>query len=144
MDGSRMKKIIYATIALFSLLFVSCGKENQPVSSTSLLGSWNLEQVDGVATGDLSVWIEFSESSFDIYQRLGATVSYEHFSGSWSVTKGVLSGTYSDGKPWASSYNASITDGSQLKLEAVGSGEISTYRKSSIPSEVRENVISEK
>lgn len=139
-----MKKILYVIMALFTLLLASCNKENQPLNSDSLKGTWNLEQIDGVSAGELSVWMEFSETSFDIYQRLGNKVSYEHYNGTWSLVKGVLSGKYSDGKPWASSYNATITDGVQLRLEAVGSGEVSTYRKSNMPSEVREQVISEK
>lgn len=143
-DGSKMKKIIYAIIMSLPLLLASCNKENQPLSTDSLKGTWNLEQIDGIPAGELSVWMEFSDKTFDIYQRLGNKVSYEHYSGTWSLVKGVLSGSYSDGKPWASSYNATITDGVQLKLEAVGNGEVSTYRKSNIPSEVRETIISEK
>lgn len=94
-----------------ALISVSCHKE-PAVSADSLIGHWQLVSIDGDAVGTksfsdskgLSVWISFSTETFDLYQRAGKDVTYSHFTGSWSIAEGVLSGKYSDGSAWSSTY----------------------------------------
>lgn len=105
-----------------ALISVSCHKE-PAVSADSLIGHWQLVSIDGDAVGTksfsdsqgLSVWISFSSDSFDLYQKAGKEVSYSHYKGTWTLSEGTLSGKYSDGSAWASSYDVAL-DGEFLTL----------------------------
>lgn len=108
-----------------ALVFGSCQKERQTLSSESLIGIWHLSSIDGDPVGTksfsdsqgLSVWIEFKADSFDLYQRASQNVSYSHYSGTWSLAGKVLSGKYSDGTPWSSTYEVTL-EGDTLTLKS--------------------------
>lgn len=129
-----MKKIYYILFIALAFILTSCHKEPKPVSAEEIIGTWTLEHFGGVPAGELSIWIDFQSSSFDIYQRASSDVSYEHFTGEWTITAGVLSGKYSDGTSWASSYNAEISEDGKLVLVSSSTEEESIYRKADFPS----------
>lgn len=137
-----MKKIKNIVLALAVMAAaVSCGKKaEKPLDIT---GEWNLTRVETRATtiGDQSVdvYISFtSTNSFELYQMLG-TGRYRKFSGSWTLTEKTLSGKYSDGKLWGSTYEVEITD--DVMTLSSASGEVSTYRKAAIPDSVKSEAI---
>jgi len=127
-----MKKIVYILLLTAATLLASCSKDSKPVSSEDIIGTWTLMTIDGNSCGELSVWITLSESTFDIYQRASSKVFYDHYTGTWSISNGILSGKYTDGTPWADTYKAEISDKIVLSLTGITSGEVSIYNKSEI------------
>lgn len=126
----NMKKFLPAILA-FVLCLAGCGEKN-PVVSIDISGIWKITDITPVskaaAIGDatVDVYIEFrSDSSFLLYQLLGAG-SYRTFSGNWSLDGSTLSGTYSDGSPWGSTYEVSV-NGDVLTMQSAG--EIYTYTR---------------
>lgn len=138
----RLKNMIVALAAL--VVFTACGgsKEDMPVDIT---GEWNLVNVQtksatlGGQTVD--VYISFSsDKSFTMYQMIGAG-RYHKYSGTYLLDGTTLSGKYSDGKQWGSSYEVELSSSnSQLTLTS-GSGEVDTYKKTTIPSDVTDTAI---
>ena len=136
------KNMIVALAALVA--FTACGgsKEEQPVDIT---GEWNLVNVQtksatlGGQTVD--VYISFSsDRSFTMYQMIGAG-RYHKYSGTYLLDGTTLSGKYSDGKQWGSSYEVELSSSDSQLILTSGSGEVDTYKKASIPSDVIDNAI---
>ena len=83
-----------------------CKKDEKTVDYKGLLpGEWHCTAVEFGA----DVYASFEEDGdFDLYQMLGEG-RYRHYTGSWSIKGDILSGTYSDGAVWGSSYKMSFT-----------------------------------
>lgn len=136
-------KNMMAALAVLAA-FTACGgsKEEKPLDIT---GEWNLVNVQtkSATLGDqaVDVYISFSEDkSFTMYQMIG-TGRYRKYSGTWILSGTTLSGKYSDGKPWGSSYEVELSSsGTRLTLTS-DSGEVDTYQKASIPTDVTGNAI---
>lgn len=135
-----MKKFVaFFALAALSLLALSCKKDDPtPEPSTGLVGCWELSSVQtkaSVGSVSVSVYINFAESSFTLYQKLGEG-RYTKFTGSWSASDGSLSGSYTGGKSWGP-YSYSLS-GNSLSLSK--GSETDTYtRIDSIPPSVTEN-----
>lgn len=136
------KNMIAALAALVA--FTACGgsKEEKPLDIT---GEWNLVNVQtrSATFGDqtVDVYISFSgDRSFTIYQMIG-TGRYRRYSGTWLLSGTALTGQYSDGSHWGSSYEVELSSaGSRLTLTS-DSGEVDTYQKASIPADVAANAV---
>ena len=155
-----MKKITNIIVALLALLsFVGCGEKMVELSPTHklLLGSWHMvEWVGSAAEAEaaqiaesgleedflsyLDVWMCFyANGTFDIYQKGMPYIYYTKFNGTCLVSGDILSGTYSDEKPFGSQYNVALSDdGKQLTLTKVDmEDDVTVYeRVEAIPSEV--------
>lgn len=134
-----MKRILYMLAALALLMTTGCKKEGKPVDYKGLLpGEWHCAAVESGA----DVYVSFEkDGDFDLYQMLGEG-RYRHYTGSWSIEGNILSGTYSDGTAWGSSYKMSFSGKDSMVLTAQnGSEEVVTYSRESIPSEVKEDCI---
>ena len=135
----KFKNIVLAFAVMAAA--VSCGKKaEKPMDIT---GEWNLTRVETKATtiGDQSVdvYVSFAtDKSFVIYQMLG-TGRYRKFSGTWTLTDKTLSGKYSDGSQWGSTYEVEIAE--DVMTLSSASGEESTYKKSTIPASVKSEAI---
>lgn len=137
-----MKKFVaFFALAALSLLALSCKKDN-PVptpSSDDITGCWELSSVATKATVgsvQVSVYIEFSGSSFTLYQKLGEG-RYTQFTGSWSASDGSLSGSYTGGKSWGP-YSYSLS-GNSLTLSK--GSETDVYNRiDAIPASVTGNI----
>lgn len=138
----RLKNMIVALAALVALTACGGNKDDMPVDIT---GDWNLVNVQTKAAilggQAVDVYISFSgDKTFIMYQMIGAG-RYRKYSGVWTLTGSTLSGKYSDGKQWGSSYEVELTSSnSQLTLTSE-SGEVDTYKKSSIPEDVTDTAI---
>ena len=136
------KNMIVALAALVA--FTACGgrKEEKPVD---IIGEGDLVNVQTKAATlggqTVDVYISFSsDKSFTMYQMLG-TGRYHKYSGTYILDGTTLSGKYSDGKQWGSSYEVELSSsGTQLTLTSA-SGEVDTYKKASIPSDVTDTAI---
>lgn len=130
--------LLYIIIAalLAVLAFSSCTKEDS--KSTIIDGEWHMV-VAKDATED--VYLSFNDGLFVIYQKTGDLERHYTFDGTYTVTKGILSGIYSDGTPFGSEYEVKVS-GDKLTLKALnGSVETVTYKKETIPAEVKANAV---
>lgn len=99
------------------------------------VGDWHLVSFCGTpASVDLYLSIA-KDRSFTLYQRSGS-LDYSVFTGTWeydTATK-TLSGRYSSGTAWASSYKVSLTESGELMLTNVNnSNEVSLYERAATP-----------
>ena len=123
-------------IKLFSVaaavLMTACttGKEEKAIDIT---GTWDLigiEVTKAAQLGDETVSVEITfnaDKTFSITQTLGGGRA-EEFAGSWQLAGNVLTGKYSNGKAWGSSYEVSV-ENSTLTMIPESKEEIYSYRK---------------
>lgn len=125
-----ISKIILA-LSVFAAA-VSCNKIKGPVVAESIVAEWHLVSVSGQSSAP-EVYVNFAQDlSFELYQKIGEG-RYRKYTGSYTVTESIVSGTYSDGEKWGSDYEASF-DGENLILTAQnGSTEVCTYEKKALP-----------
>lgn len=133
--------------AFFAVLITICGlglvscngtsdnKEETPIDVT---GEWELSKVEtkSVKIGDESVtiYVKFDGGSFTLYQILGQGRPRK-YTGTYTLSDNLLSGKYSDGSSWGSSYSVSVS-GSTLNLAQTGGKEIDSFRKTTIPQDI--------
>lgn len=135
-----MKKLILILCAILAVCACSKHKKSSGLSK-DLVGVWHLDQVTSkAAIGDdeVDVWLVFSsDKSFAEYQKLGAAGRYTVFTGKIKVSKGRISGTFSDGTeiiPW----DYELSGSGELLLTR--GNETDIYEKAeSLPSEVSGN-----
>lgn len=132
-----MKKIllIFAVLALVA----SCGKNEEGKKpeidlEEQLIGQWHSTSIS--VEGD--IYIEFyQEKSFELYQQIGEG-AYRLYRGTWNLEGDLLTGKYNDGEDWTAAYKVAI-EGDVLTMTSQNdAAETSTYKKSDIPSEVKE------
>ena len=106
------------------------GKEEKAIDIT---GTWDLigiEVTKAAQLGDETVSVEITfnaDKTFSITQTLGGGRA-EEFAGSWQLAGNVLTGKYSNGKAWGSSYEVSV-ENSTLTMIPESKEEIYSYRK---------------
>lgn len=138
-----MKKLAFMAACVLSMMAIACTPDNpeeeQPKNSSAIVGEWQLSEITTKATiGDqtVNVYVSFTaDSNFELYQQLG-TGWYHYYSGTWTLEKGVLSGVYSNGKAWGSTYSVSF-NGDKMVLTTPSGTETDTYTKTTIPAEVK-------
>ena len=136
-----MKNLLYTICALVALLgFSSCG--SKPADKKDMLpGNWELTGMEAasksVTTGGvvISVYLSFgADGSFALYQQLGEG-RFRYFDSTWSVADDKLTGVYSDGTAWGTSYDFEVTESSLVLTDSKG-GDSYTYSKcEQIPAE---------
>lgn len=144
-----MKKLIniLTGLAVMVIAAVSCSKPDFDLPAKTvdqkLVGEWHLVgmKADGEYVGqDTDVYLAISEyGSFELYQKTGSqAVRYDRYTGNCWTEDGILTGVYSDGKPWGARYEyAKTIDGFTLK--SYNLLEDQKYVKTVIPEEVRTN-----
>ena len=134
-----MKRLLFILTALMVITATGCKKDPKPIDCKATLpGEWHC-MPEGI---DAEVYAAFEENgSFDLYQKVGEG-RYRHYTGSWTCEGNTLSGIYSDGIAWGSSYTVAFTDKDNMTLTTLnGSDEAMVYTRESVPSEVREECI---
>lgn len=137
-----------AAILLLALPFLSANCHHEPEEEPLVIdGQWQISQFStksvNIGGQPVDVYIDFkSGGSFEMYQMLG-TGRYRKYTGSWKLTDRMLSGSYTGGQPWASSYEVSMDEGrTQLTLTSTSTPqEVTVYRKQSIPQEIINNAL---
>lgn len=136
-----MKRFI-SIAALMLLCLITTGCPDKPVEDVlDIKGEWQLSQISTKASiggQTVDVYVAFNDGgTFELYQMLG-TGRYRKYAGTWSLLDKVLSGSYEGGAQWASSYNVEMDENrTQLILTTTDGSEVQTYRKASIPQDVR-------
>lgn len=140
-----MKKIFkYALSAVLAIVcglgLVSCNgtSGNNGEDPIDVTGEWELSKVEtkSVMIGDESVtiYVKFDGGAFTLYQVLGQGRPRK-YTGTYTLSDNLLSGKYSDGSSWGSSYTVSVS-GSNLNLAQTGGKEIDSFRKTTIPQDI--------
>lgn len=107
--------------------------------ASKITGEWHSTSLP--VTGDIYFSLA-EDGAFELYQKIGEG-SFRLYRGTWKVDedKAVLSGKYNDGNAWAASYSVSL-DKDVLTLTSENEAkEKSTYKKGTIPAEVKENCV---
>ena len=142
-----MRKTIYIVLAALGLcLFAGCGssdKEKVSPTAKQLVGEWQLKTWTGETPQDFDIYLSFgADNTFEIYQRL-AEVKYQKFTGSYQVQNDVLSGKYSGGKNFGSTYDISFNEsGSTLTLTI--DANIQHWLESALSAAVTEHHVAER
>lgn len=132
-----MKKLYNIAIVLAALsAALSCHKETTPDSVASdLVGEWHLTETEteGIVIDPLTdVYLTICvDCTFEIYQKSGDQSRYTKFTGTCKSVKDILSGTYSSGTEWGTSYIFDVS-GDTLTLITEDGMEIQTWTKESL------------
>lgn len=142
-----MRKTIYILLAALGLcLFAGCGSSDKEKVSPvikQLAGEWQLKSWTSEAPQDFDIYLSFAANqTFEVYQQL-AEVKYQKFTGNFQVKNDVLTGKYSDGKDFGSSYDISFSEsGNTLTLTSTSKvTEVCIYERTSIPNSVKDGAI---
>ena len=133
-----MKKITVLLALAAAFLFTSCKEKEEPLN---IIGTWSLKTVQTKAASmggtSVDVYVVFNEdNTFSLYQKVGNAGRYSSFTGTWSLLETTLTGKYSDGKSWGSSYEVS-QDKERTTLVLSSPGEEYSYAKASLPAELQ-------
>lgn len=138
---------IISFIAAAVVCAVSCKDPipPEPDLSEKIIGEWQLKSIATKATlggQTVDVYIAFETGgTFTLYQMLGQG-RYHSYTGKWALADGTLTGTYSSGKAWGSTYSVDISD-STLTLTASIGGEVDIYTKTTIPENIKKEAYAE-
>ncbi len=119
---------------------LSCSKEE---SRPDISGEWHLVSTGELPMDGIDIYAVFGNGSFSLYQKTGDMLQYYQYTGHYSVSGDILSGTYTDGTPFGSTYRITMMENdSVLVLTAQnGSGESSRYGKTPVPGSVKNSVV---
>ena len=122
-----MKNISILSIFFSFVLLCGCAKESIP----ALVGDWELDDIiyaKAAQIGDCPVEVTISfhkDGTFNLTQVIGEGLP-RPYSGTWSISGDILSGTYDDGSPWGATYTYSVS-GDILTLTPLSSQSVEAY-----------------
>ena len=142
-----MKRTLNIIIGLVASVFAttSCQKEVSAEKTIDpvLVGEWHLVEAEAEGESilegfDIYLCI-YADCSFELYQKSGTQeIRHNLYTGTCYTENGVLTGVYSNGKPWGGKYAYSkTTDG--ILLRTTNDLEEQKYISCQIPAEVRDN-----
>jgi hypothetical protein len=128
-----MKRIINILLIGAALILSACGEGCKESKALDITGTWELTGIEITKAAQLgSETIEVSitfnpDKTFSLSQTLGSGRPKD-FSGTWQLTDSILTGKYSNGKAWGSSYEVTV-NGTEMTMAPEGGAEIYTYKK---------------
>lgn len=128
-----MKRIINILLIGAALILSACGEGGKESKALDITGTWELTGIEITKAAQLgSETIEVSitfnpDKTFSLSQTLGSGRPKD-FSGTWQLTGSILTGKYSNGKAWGSSYEVAV-NGTEMTMTPEGGAEIYTYKK---------------
>jgi hypothetical protein len=137
MTMKKIFNIMFAAVAI--CLTAACQKEEiKDIVDPAIVGEWHLStvEVDG-AVQKYSYDVYFAinnDGTFELYQKSGTQTRYTKFTGTCRSEGNVLSGVYSSGTPWGTSYTA-LVSGGMLVLTSADGVEVQEYTKESLSQE---------
>ena len=144
-----MKRFVNIFVAAALVLGLAASCEKAPSLTEGIVAEWQLtEMTDYEASALPSIYIEFTaDLNFVIYQKVGDVPRYRKYDGTYAIDGSSISGKYSDGEDWGSSYRAAFeADGDVLVMTAfttekdgtVTEGEVLKYVKASLSQEEKD------
>lgn len=133
----RLSAICLSVAMLLGLFSCSKSEEDKPLDIT---GDWNITSITTksatIGSQNVDVYISFQQGgAFTLYQKTGSG-RFQKYEGTWTLSGKLLSGNYSDGTSWGTTYNVSLQD-EMLTLESNTTPvEVSVYKRTSIPQSV--------
>ena len=136
-----MKKLLYLINITFAMLLAACGgsseKDLDSYDYTQISAEWKLTEWADMPA-EIDVYIDFeTNQTFTMYQQV-ESVRFVKYTGTYSVKDDIISGKYSDGKPWGSSYILSFKGKYMTFVSKTEVAEVNVYTKTTIPTEVKE------
>ena len=142
------RNLTFLAVVLFAVALASCSKKSsdegfrQPAADGWELVSWN-------GNTDLAgyIYLQFDAGRFTLYQHVGTLVSgYTQYTGTYTLAEDpaygtLLSGSYSDGTPWARSYVVESWTEKELRMRSLDEAIVSVYGSVVIPARVKEEPI---
>lgn len=139
-----MKKTLYFAFTILCLcLFAGCSDDDDNGSTpyySRIEGEWHLSVWNGAAPADFDAYVAFNtDRSFVIYQKVEKS-TWETYTGSYLLDDVTLSGVYSDGTSWGSSYKTAFDEKKKtLTLTSMTeTPEVSVYASEAIPASVKD------
>lgn len=124
-------------MAVALLLFTGCREKDEV--QHSIVGEWHFS--DEESGQDIDIYVSFSiDFTFEMYQKIGEG-AHRYYKGAYEVDRDYVTGTYSDGTPWASDYYVSFHEGDMIMKSAQDEGYSITYKREKIPAEVRDHCV---
>ena len=100
--------------------------------TTLVAGTWHLTEWRGAAPS-FEVYIDITEDGVvTLWQKIEHR-EWECFYSSANVENGIISGVYSDGVAWGTSYYISTTQNSMVWVDVADATDISVYTRSELP-----------
>lgn len=139
-----MKRIaVFLAMVMTFLTIGSCSKDKPENDGTgNLVGDWQMMDVtfntkSAVIGGmTVTVYLRLSkDGSFGMWQQLGQG-RFNSFTGTWSYSKGVLSGIYSDGNKWGSEYEVTLKENFLTMTALPDRMDVYSYSRCTIPDSV--------
>lgn len=148
----KMKKLLYIAIAFLSVIGCKDPNTGQPgpelepgpdgplppveeTLASKIAGEWHCV----VSDIDADIYLSLvSDATFELYQKIGEG-GHRLYRGTWTLDEDIarLSGKYNDGNSWASSYDVAVSE-DKNSMTLTSADEELTYRRESIPSEVKD------
>lgn len=144
-----MKNLKIWSIAMMLIMAVTACDETKPEPApgpgpggggdiAGIVNEWVINTYNG-AEPEFVVYIDFNDdNTFTMYQQV-YSLDFVCYEGSYSVDDDVLTGTYTDGKNWASAYKVGVSeDGKTLTMSSQEDvSMVSVYTSTTIPEEVK-------
>lgn len=125
---------------LSAIALCCCNEKEKPAD---IIGEWNLTDMEltksvSIGAETIDIYISFAaDNTFNLWQFIGAG-RYEHFSGTWALTEGLLTGKYSDGAEWGNAYTVSCSDDILTMTATVNSSDVYVYTRCTIPDNIKQ------
>ncbi len=135
-----MKTGLKIAVLLFvALATANCSDKNDDGGKKKLETSgWMLTSWNNSTDLAGKVFLQLNaDGSFALYQSIN-TPGFETFTGTYRIADDVLSGEYSDGTAWESSYAVQTHSEEALILKSKTDATVSVYKKGVIPDYVKQ------
>ena len=107
--------------------------------TSSIAGTWHLTEWRGAAPS-FEVYIDITEDGVvTLWQKIEHR-AWECYYSSAAIEDGIISGVYSDGVAWGTSYYISTTQSSMVWVDVADATDISVYTRSELPEGLTEVV----
>ena len=143
----RTRMLIAAALTALAFAFSGCQPDNpdnggEQAPKSPLSGTWELTAITtkvAVGSVDVSVYLVFSDTDFEIYQKIGEG-RYSKFEGTYVYGQDKkLSGIYSNSRSWGP-YDVEIASDNNSMTLSIGN-ESDTYKKiEAVPQGVKDNI----
>lgn len=139
--SKQMRIGLKIVVTAVLLLAVGCGGDKGGGEGKPSCDGWMLIRWNGGEELSGTVYLQLGEDNrFSLYQNL-RTAGFATFTGSYSLSGDgtVLSGVYTGGTPWESSYAIEKYTPEELRLRSLNDGIVSVYAPVVIPAYVKDN-----